>query len=217
MPDAMSGLLPRIIGIRPVRWAYLSYYYVVMTPKDPEQMSDEELKAALSGVTEDQIRQDAPLGSEPATTPSTEEANATSSEAKTDPSQATEPTTESKKPSGVAKLLSERNERKKKYEELKAEKDSAKQDEEMDEFARDEKVIDANSRMAYASERMSDIESQVENQFYQENPVAEQHKDGIKSIQSEYPQLSIDKAWYLYASQNNPLLLLDEQQLNKMK
>lgn len=82
MPDAMSGLLPRIIGIRPVRWAYLSYYYVVMTPKDPEQMSDEELKAALSGVTEDQIRQDAPLGSEPATTPSTEEANAPSSEAK---------------------------------------------------------------------------------------------------------------------------------------
>lgn len=121
------------------------------------------------------------------------------------------------KKSWFAKVLAERNSLRERIKELEQEKAGVKSDEEMDPYDRDEKLIESTAKQAYASEKLSDMDRQMEETFYEEYPKAEEHKEQINVVLQEHPELTLEDARKLYASRTNPLLLLDDQQINKMK
>lgn len=183
-----------------------------------DEMTADDFAKLLDWVSEDQIQNNDPL-----TTPDQPSTESTpdvvdgekweDSTTKNTDDQKEQP----KKTSWVAKLIADKNEYKRKYEELLASRETLKNDDEMDEYDRDEKIVDTTSRIAYTSERMSDLEKQVEDTFYQETPKASEYKSDINALKTQYPQLDIKQVLYLFASQRDPMLLLDQQQINKAK
>ena len=125
-------------------------------------------------------------------------------EASTENTSDTPKDTPTKKTDSVMKLLKQRNEARAEVETLKAQlKDSA----------------DLESRLKELEEGIAAQELEKEAQkerddFYSKTPNAKWHEEGIEKIRAE-KDLSYSEAFQLYAAQNDPTLLLDEQYRNK--
>ena len=112
--------------------------------------------------------------------------------------------TATKKQDSVMKLLKQRNEARAEVESLKAQlKDSAELESRVKEL---EEGIAAQELEKEAIKERED--------FYSNTPVAKWHEEWIEKIRAE-KDLSYSEAFQLYAAQNDPTLLLDEQYRNK--
>ena len=112
--------------------------------------------------------------------------------------------TPTKKTDSVMKLLKQRNEARAEVEELRAKVQSA---------------AELESRLKELEEGIAAQELEKEAQkekedFYSKTPNAKWHEEGIEKIRAE-KDLSYSEAFQLYAAQNDPTLLLDEQYRNK--
>ena len=112
--------------------------------------------------------------------------------------------TTTKKQDSVMKLLKQRNEARAEIEELKA---------------KIQNTAELESRLKELEEGIAAQELEKEAQkekadFYEKYPSAKWHEEGIEKIRSE-KDLSYSEAFQLYAAQNDPTLLLDEQYRNK--
>ena len=112
--------------------------------------------------------------------------------------------TTTEKQSSVVKLLKQRNEARAEVEELKAKiKDNAELEARVKEL---EESI-ASQELAKEAQKEKDA-------FLEKYPMAKWHEEGIEKIMAE-KDLSYSEAFQLYAAQNDPTLLLDEQYRNK--
>ena len=112
--------------------------------------------------------------------------------------------TTTEKQSSVVKLLKQRNEARAEVEELKAKiKDNAELEARVKEL---EESI-ASQELAKEAQKEKDA-------FFQQFPQAKWHEDWIEKIMNE-KDLSYSEAFQLYAAQNDPTLLMDEQYRNK--
>ena len=108
------------------------------------------------------------------------------------------------KQSSVMKLLKQRNEARAEVEKLKAQaKDTADLEARIKEL---EEGIASQELEREAAKEKAD--------FYEKYPNAKWHEEGIEKIRTE-KDLSYIEAFQLYAAQNDPTLLLDEQYRNK--
>ena len=125
-------------------------------------------------------------------------------EASTEATSDTPKDTPTKKTDSVMKLLKQRNEARAEVEELRAKVQSA---------------AELESRLKELEEGIAAQELEKEAQkekddFYSKTPNAKWHEEGIEKIRAE-KDLSYSEAFQLYAAQNDPTLLLDEQYRNK--
>lgn len=112
--------------------------------------------------------------------------------------------TTTEKQSSVVKLLKQRNEARAEVEELRAKiKDNAELEARVKEL---EESI-ASQELAKEAQKEKDA-------FLEKYPMAKWHEEGIEKIMTE-KDLSYSEAFQLYAAQNDPTLLLDEQYRNK--
>ena len=112
--------------------------------------------------------------------------------------------TTTKKQDSVMKLLKQRNEARAEVENLKAQvKNTAELESRLKEL---EEGIAAQELEKEAQKEKAD--------FYEKYPSAKWHEEGIEKIRTE-KDLSYSEAFQLYAAQNDPTLLLDEQYRNK--
>ena len=166
---------------------------------------DELIQAELDGTIEELEAKAQNDDSEPVE-PTQEPAEQPAEEVKEEPKVEEQPKadTTTEKQSSVMKLLKQRNEARAEVENLKAQlKDSA----------------DLESRLKELEEGIAAQELEKEAQkerddFYSKTPNAKWHEEGIEKIRAE-KDLSYSEAFQLYAAQNDPTLLLDEQYRNK--
>ena len=112
--------------------------------------------------------------------------------------------TTTKKTDSVMKLLKQRNEARAEVENLKSQlKNNAELESRLKEL---EEGIAAQELEKEAQKEKED--------FYSKTPNAKWHEEGIEKIRQE-KDLSYSEAFQLYAAQNDPTLLLDEQYRNK--
>ena len=112
--------------------------------------------------------------------------------------------TTTKKQDSVMKLLKQRNEARAEVENLKAQvKNTAELESRLKEL---EEGIAAQELEKEAQKEKAD--------FYEKYPNAKGHEEGIEKLRAE-KDLSYSEAFQLYAAQNDPTLLLDEQYRNK--
>ena len=112
--------------------------------------------------------------------------------------------TATQKKDSVAKLLKQRNEARAEVEELKSKIQNTAELE--------AKVKELEESIA---SQVLEKEAQEEKEaFYNQYPNAKGHEEGIEKIRTE-KDLSYSEAFQLYAAQNDPTLLLDEQYRNK--
>ena len=112
--------------------------------------------------------------------------------------------TTTEKQSSVMKLLKQRNEARAEVERLQAQaKDTAELEARLKEL---EEGIAAQELEKEAQKEKAD--------FYEKYPSAKWHEEGIEKIRTE-KDLSYSEAFQLYAAQNDPTLLLDEQYRRK--
>ena len=112
--------------------------------------------------------------------------------------------TTTNKQSSVMKLLKQRNEARAELEQLKAQaKNAADLEARLKEL---EEGIAAQELEKEAAKEKAD--------FYEKYPSAKWHEEGIEKIRTE-KDLSYSEAFQLYAAQNDPMLLMDEQYRNK--
>ena len=112
--------------------------------------------------------------------------------------------TTTEKQSSVMKLLKQRNEARAEVERLQAQaKDTAELEARLKEL---EEGIAAQELEKEAQKEKAD--------FYEKYPSAKWHEEGIEKIRTE-KDLSYSEAFQLYAAQNDPTLLMDEQYRNK--
>ncbi len=112
--------------------------------------------------------------------------------------------TTTKKQDSVMKLLKQRNEARAEVESLKAQvKNTAELESRLKEL---EEGIAAQELEKEAQKEKAD--------FYEKYPNAKGHEEGIEKLRAE-KDLSYSEAFQLYAAQNDPTLLLDEQYRNK--
>lgn len=112
--------------------------------------------------------------------------------------------TTTEKQSSVMKLLKQRNEARAEVERLQAQaKDTADLEARIKEL---EEGIASQELEREAAKEKAD--------FYEKYPNAKWHEEGIEKIRTE-KDLSYSEAFQLYAAQNDPTLLLDEQYRNK--
>ena len=112
--------------------------------------------------------------------------------------------TTTKKQDSVMKLLKQRNEARARIQELEAQaEDTAELKARLKEL---EEGIAAQELEKEAQKEKAD--------FYEKYPSAKWHEEGIEKLRAE-KDLSYSEAFQLYAAQNDPTLLLDEQYRNK--
>jgi hypothetical protein len=112
--------------------------------------------------------------------------------------------TATKKQDSVMKLLKQRNEARAEVESLKAQlKDSAELESKVKELEE-----------SIASQVLEKEAKEEREAFYNQYPNAKGHEEGIEKLRNE-KDLSYSEAFQLYAAQNDPTLLLDEQYRNK--
>ena len=112
--------------------------------------------------------------------------------------------TTTEKQSSVMKLLKQRNEARARIQELEAQaEDTAELKARLKEL---EEGIAAQELEKEAQKEKAD--------FYEKYPSAKWHEEGIEKIRTE-KDLSYSEAFQLYAAQNDPTLLMDEQFRNK--
>ena len=112
--------------------------------------------------------------------------------------------TTTEKQSSVMKLLKQRNEARAELEQMKAQAKNA---------------ADLEARIKELEEGIAAQELQKEAEkekadFYEKYPSAKWHEEGIEKIRAD-KDLSYSEAFQLYAAQNDPTLLLDEQYRHK--
>jgi len=112
--------------------------------------------------------------------------------------------TTTNKQSSVMKLLKQRNEARAELEQLKAQAVNA---------AELEARIKELEEGIAAQELQKEAEKEKAD-FYEKYPSAKWHEEGIEKIRAE-KDLSYSEAFQLYAAQNDPMLLMDEQYRNK--
>lgn len=112
--------------------------------------------------------------------------------------------TTTEKQSSVVKLLKQRNEARAEVEELKAKiKDNAELEARVKELEE-----------SIASSELAKEEQKERDAFFQQYPNAVWHEQGIDKLRAE-KDLTYAEAFQLYAAQNDPTLLMDEQYRNK--
>ena len=112
--------------------------------------------------------------------------------------------TTTEKQSSVMKLLKQRNEAKARVEELEAK-------------LKDTEALEWRIKELEEGIAAQELEKEAQKEkeaFYAQYPNAKWHEEGIEKIMSE-KDLSYSEAFQLYAAQNDPTLLLDEQYRNK--
>jgi len=136
--------------------------------------------------------------------PAEQPAEVTLPEPKKDEAVTVSTETTTKKQDSVMKLLKQRNEARAEVESLKAQlKDSAELESKVKELEE-----------SIASQVLEKEAQQEKEAFYAQYPNAKGHEEGIEKIRTE-KDLSYSEAFQLYAAQNDPTLLLDEQYRNK--
>lgn len=112
--------------------------------------------------------------------------------------------TTTEKQSSVMKLLKQRNEARAEVDALKAQlKDASELESRIKELEE-----------GIAAQELEKEAQKEKETFYAQYPNAKWHEEGIEKIMSE-KDLSYSEAFQLYAAQNDPTLLLDEQYRNK--
>lgn len=169
---------------------------------------DELIQAELDGTIEEleakADEQEAEETEESAETEVKEKDETVESTADTEGKSETTSDTSTQKKDSVMKLLKQRNEARAEVESLKAQlKDSAELESRLKEL---EEWIAAQELEKEAQKERDD--------FYSNTPNAKWHEEGIEKIRAE-KDLSYSEAFQLYAAQNDPTLLLDEQYRNK--
>ena len=169
---------------------------------------DELIQAELDGTIEEleakADEQEAEETEESAETEVKEKDETVESTADTESKSETTSDTSTQKKDSVMKLLKQRNEARAEVESLKAQlKDSAELESRLKEL---EEWIAAQELEKEAQKERDD--------FYSNTPNAKWHEEGIEKIRAE-KDLSYSEAFQLYAAQNDPTLLLDEQYRNK--
>jgi len=112
--------------------------------------------------------------------------------------------TTTEKQSSVMKLLKQRNEARAEVEKLKAQAKSTAE-------------LEARLKELEESIAAQELEKEAQKEkadFYEKYPSAKWHEEGIEKIRTE-KDLSYSEAFQLYAAQNDPTLLLDEQYRHK--
>ena len=174
---------------------------------------DELIQAELDGTIEEleakadeQEAEETPEAekAETAEKPAEEVKEEQPKEASTEVTSGTPKDTTTEKQSSVMKLLKQRNEARAEVEKLKAQaKSTAELEARLKEL---EEGIAAQELEKEAQKEKAD--------FYEKYPSAKWHEEGIEKIRTE-KDLSYSEAFQLYAAQNDPTLLLDEQYRNK--
>ena len=173
----------------------------------PQPTQDELIQAELDGTIEDlEAKADEQEAEEvtPAEQPA-EEVEQKKEEAKVEETKEETPKdTTTEKQSSVMKLLKQRNEARARIQELEAQaEDTAELKARLKEL---EEGIAAQELEKEAQKEKAD--------FYAQYPNAKWHEEGIEKLR-EQKDLSYSEAFQLYAAQNDPTLLLDEQYRNK--
>ena len=167
---------------------------------------DELIQAELDGTIEDlEAKADEQEAEEvtPAEQPA-QEVEWQKEEASTEVTSDTPKDTTTEKQSSVMKLLKQRNEARAEVETLKAQlKDASELESRIKELEE-----------GIAAQELEKEAQKEKEAFYAQYPNAKWHEEGIEKIMSE-KDLSYSEAFQLYAAQNDPTLLLDEQYRNK--
>ena len=125
-------------------------------------------------------------------------------EASTENTSDTPKDTTTEKQSSVMKLLKQRNEARAELEKVKSQlKDTSELESRIKELEE-----------GIAAQELEKEAQKEKEAFYAQYPNAKWHEEGIEKIMSE-KDLSYSEAFQLYAAQNDPTLLLDEQYRNK--
>ena len=120
------------------------------------------------------------------------------------PKEETPKDTTTEKQSSVMKLLKQRNEARAELEKVKSQlKDTSELESRIKELEE-----------GIAAQELEKEAHKEKDAFYAQYPNAKWHEEGIEKIMSE-KDLSYSEAFQLYAAQNDPTLLLDEQYRNK--
>jgi len=167
---------------------------------------DELIQAELDGTIEELEAKEAQADEQEQPAEETQEtAEQPAEEVKEEKVEESKPAdTTTNKQSSVMKLLKQRNEARAEVERLQAQaKDTA----------------DLEARIKELEEGIASQELEREAQkekeaFYEKYPSAKWHEEGIEKIRTE-KDLSYSEAFQLYAAQNDPTLLLDEQYRHK--
>ena len=169
---------------------------------------DELIQAELDGTIEeleakaDEQEAEETPNQEPAEQPAEEKVEEEKVEEQ--PKEEPKADTTTEKQSSVMKLLKQRNEARAEVEKLKAQaKSTAELEARLKEL---EEGIAAQELEKEAQKEKAD--------FYEKYPSAKWHEEGIEKIRTE-KDLSYSEAFQLYAAQNDPTLLMDEQYRNK--
>ena len=112
--------------------------------------------------------------------------------------------TTTNKQSSVMKLLKQRNEAKAKVEELEAKLKNSE--------ALETRIKELEEGIA--AQELEKEAKRERDDFYSKFPNAKWHEEGIEKLREE-KDLSYAEAFQLYAAQNDPTLLMDEQYRNK--
>lgn len=171
---------------------------------------DELIQAELDGTIEqleaqadEQEAEEVTQAQETAEQPA-EEVEQKKEEAVEQPKEEIKADTTTEKQSSVMKLLKQRNEARARIQELEAQaEDTAELKARLKEL---EEGIAAQELEKEAQKEKAD--------FYEKYPSAKWHEEGIEKIRTE-KDLSYSEAFQLYAAQNDPTLLLDEQYRHK--
>lgn len=155
----------------------------------------------LEAKADEQEAEETPAAEQPAEEEQPKEA---STEETSDTPKETQKDTTTEKQSSVMKLLKQRNEARAELESMKAQlKNTAELESRIKEL---EEGIAAQEL-----EREAQKEKEA---FYEKYPSAKWHEEGIEKLRAE-KDLTYSEAFQLYAAQNDPTLLLDEQYRNK--
>ena len=168
---------------------------------------DELIQAELDGTIEEleakADEQEAEETEESAETEVKEKDETVESTAEEGKSETTSDTSTQKKDS-VMKLLKQRNEARARIQELEAQ-------------AEDTAELKARLKELEEGIAAQELEKEAQKEkedFYSKTPNAKWHEEWIEKIRAE-KDLSYSEAFQLYAAQNDPTLLLDEQYRNK--
>lgn len=168
---------------------------------------DELIQAELDWTIEElEAKADEQKAEETTTAEPTAEEEKTEEPAKVEEAKEEKPKadTTTEKQSSVMKLLKQRNEARAEVDALKAQlKDASELESRIKELEE-----------GIAAQELEKEAQKEKEAFYEKYPSAKWHEEGIEKIMNE-KDLSYSEAFQLYAAQNDPTLLLDEQYRNK--
>ena len=172
---------------------------------------DELIQAELDGTIEEleakadeQEAEDTQTAEQPAEEVKEEQPKEASTENTSDTPKEVQKDTTTEKQSSVMKLLKQRNEARAELEKVKSQlKDTSELESRIKELEE-----------GIAAQELEKEAQKEKDAFYAQYPNAKWHEEGIEKLR-EQKDLSYSEAFQLYAAQNDPTLLLDEQYRNK--